>query len=177
MPGPPDTLRLALATPHYFPSVRGKSVTVQRIESGPRDQGVAARVDAVLRDPPWGVSLDTLTHDEVCAILPQVEVVVNSSLSEGGMSSAVLEAVSKGVPVLASDIQGNRSVVVNGPDGFLSGSEAEFVERVEPLVDDPALRYAPGRRAARKLATELPQEGRIARHLALYRSLVVVEGG
>lgn len=35
---------LALVIPHDLPSVRGSSMTVQRIESGPRDHGVTARV-------------------------------------------------------------------------------------------------------------------------------------
>jgi len=35
---------LALVTPYYFPSVRGNSITVQRIESGLRDQGLTVQV-------------------------------------------------------------------------------------------------------------------------------------
>ena len=35
---------LALVTPYYFPSVRGNSITVQRIESGLRDHSVTAQV-------------------------------------------------------------------------------------------------------------------------------------
>src|SRR5512136_1514212 len=36
-------MRLAIITPFYFPSVRGNSITVQRIESGLRDQGVVVK--------------------------------------------------------------------------------------------------------------------------------------
>jgi hypothetical protein len=35
---------LALVTPYYFASVRGNSITVQRIESGLRDQGLTVQV-------------------------------------------------------------------------------------------------------------------------------------
>ena len=35
---------LALVTPHDISSVRGSSITVQRIESGLRDHGVTAQV-------------------------------------------------------------------------------------------------------------------------------------
>jgi glycosyltransferase involved in cell wall biosynthesis len=141
------------------------------------EQAEGARVEEMLRDLPWAFYLGSVTHEETCAILPQVEVVVNSSLSEGGMSNAVLEAMSKGVPVVATDIEGNRSVILDGQDGFLFGSEAEFVEKVERLLEDVALRYALGRRAKQKIVTQFKLEGEIGGYLALYRLLVAGEGG
>lgn len=137
----------------------------------------AARVEELLRDLPWAFYLGTVMHEEICAILPQVEVVVSSSLSEGGMSNAVLEAMSKGVPVVASDIDGHRSIIVDGQDGFLFGSEAEFVEKVGRLLEDVALRYALGLRAKQKIGAQFKLEGEIDGYLALYRSLVAGEGG
>lgn len=141
------------------------------------EQTEAARVEALLRDLPWAFYLGTVTHEEICAILPQVEVVISSSLSEGGMSNAVLEAMSKGVPVVASNIDGNRSVILDGQDGFLFGSEAEFVEKMGRLLDDVALRYALGVRAKQKIAAQFRLEGEIDGYLALYRSLINGEGG
>ena len=35
---------LALVTPYYFPSVRGRSIAAPRIESGLRDHSVTAQV-------------------------------------------------------------------------------------------------------------------------------------
>jgi glycosyltransferase involved in cell wall biosynthesis len=80
--------------------------------------------------------------------------------------------MSKGVPVLASDIEGNRSVITDGHDGFLFRSEADFLEKMERLLVDPALRHALGHRGKRKIEREFPFEGEIGAHLALYRSLV-----
>lgn len=37
-------MTLALVIPHDFPSVRGSSITVERIELGLRDHGVTVRV-------------------------------------------------------------------------------------------------------------------------------------
>lgn len=130
------------------------------------------RVEAMLRELPWAFYLGAVSHDELCAILDSVEVVINSSLSEGGMSNAVLEAMSKGVPVLASDIEGNRSVIVDGHDGFLFGSGAEFLDKAGRLLEDPALRYTIGRRAMQKIAAQFSLEGEIGGHLRLYQSLV-----
>jgi len=134
------------------------------------------RVETMLRDLPWAFYLSAVSHEEICAILSQIEVVISSSVSEGGMSNAILEAMSKGVPVLASDIEGNRTVIVDGHDGFLFRSEMDFVEKLERLLNDPALRYALGRRAMQKIETQFPLEGEIGGHLTLYQSLTARKG-
>jgi len=136
------------------------------------DDQEGARVKALLQGLPWAFDLGTLTRDEICAILTQVEVAVNSSLSEGGMSNAVLEAMSRGVPVLASDIPGNRSIIQDGVDGFLYDTEAAFTAHAETLLTQPACRAALGRQARRKIATQFRLEGEIGGHLALYRALL-----
>jgi glycosyltransferase involved in cell wall biosynthesis len=130
------------------------------------------RVQALLRERPWAAYLGALAHEEICAILPQVQVVINSSLSEGGMSNAVLEAMSKGVPVLASDIDGNRSVIQDGQDGLLYASLDEFAAKLTRLLQEPTLGPALGRRAQAKIAGRFRLEGEIGAYLALYKSLL-----
>jgi glycosyltransferase involved in cell wall biosynthesis len=129
------------------------------------------RVEECLRGRAWARYLGALPHEEICAILPQADVVINSSISEGGMSNAVLEAMSKAVPVLASDIEGNRSVIEDGRDGLLYRSPAEFVEKLERLITDPDLRAALGRRAQEKATRDFLLEGEIGGYLHLYRTL------
>jgi glycosyltransferase involved in cell wall biosynthesis len=131
----------------------------------------AARVAAMLRDCPWAAYLGPVEHDCICAAMSTVEAVINSSLSEGGMSNAVLEAMSKGVPVLASDIEGNRSIIVDGEDGFLFGSESEFEAKAERLIRDPGVRTLMGCQAQRKIAAQFRPDGEIGKYLSLYRSL------
>lgn len=92
------------------------------------------------------------------------------------MSNAVLEAMSKGVPVLASDIEGNRSVIADGEDGFLFGTAEEFLGKAERLLDDPALRAVMGRRARVKIATQFRLEGEIGKYLDVYRGLTTGKG-
>jgi glycosyltransferase involved in cell wall biosynthesis len=136
----------------------------------------AARVTELLRDLPWATYLGAVDHDQICASLSSVEVAINSSYSEGGMSNAVLEAMSKGVPVLASDIEGNRSVIADGEDGFLFGTAEEFLGKAERLLDDPALRAVMGRRARVKIATQFRLEGEIGKYLDVYRGLTTGKG-
>ncbi len=87
------------------------------------------------------------------------------------MPNAVLEAMSRGVPVLASDIEGHRTIIEDGQDGFLFGTPEEFVEKAERLLTEPGTADAMGQRARRKMATQFPPENEIKGYLALYRSL------
>jgi L-malate glycosyltransferase len=137
----------------------------------------AARVLPRLAESGWGRYLGSLPHEQLCGGLATVDVVINSSLSEGGMPNAVLEAMSRGVAVLVSDIAGNRSIVRDGEDGLLFGSEAQFMAQAERLLEDPVLRRALGRRAREKVLAEYPLRREIEGHLALYESLRAGGGG
>ena len=64
----------------------------------------------------------------------------------------MLEALSVGRAVLASDIDGNRSLVTDGATGLLFRDEAEFERRAELLPRDPALRERLGRAGAALVA-------------------------
>lgn len=134
-----------------------------------------ARVQDLLRRLPWAAYLGEVAHQGLCAMLGAVDVAINSSLSEGGMSNAVLEAMSTGVPALAADIEGNRTIVTDGEDGFLFASEAEFLDKAERLITDPALRARLGRQARQKIGTRYSPEAETDAHLRLYRSLL--QGG
>jgi len=119
----------------------------------------------------WARYLGEVPHEEVCSMLRVVDVVVNSSLSEGGMSNALLEAMSRGVAVLASDIEGNRSIIVDGVDGLLFTSEEDFEAKAERLIVDPDLRRRLGRKAREKIEKEFPREKEIDAYEAFYRDL------
>src|SRR5207247_2634258 len=82
----------------------------------------------------------TEPHAEMGALLATGDVVLNCSISAGGMANSVLEALALGRAVLASDIEGNRSLIEDGVTGFRFRDEAEFERRAELLASDPALR-------------------------------------
>src|SRR6185436_9891018 len=56
-------------------------------------------------------------RSDVPRILPHLDLLVLASSHEG-QSNAIMEAMSAGVPVVASDIPDNRDLVVNGETGF-----------------------------------------------------------
>jgi glycosyltransferase involved in cell wall biosynthesis len=119
----------------------------------------------------WARYLGEVPHEVICSMLRVVDVVVNSSLSEGGMSNAVLEAMSRGVAVLASDIEGNRSIIVDEVDGLLFTSEDDFERKAERLIVDPDLRRRLGRQAQAKIEREFSPKREIDAYEELYRDL------
>ena len=73
-------------------------------------------------------------------IYEQCSVFVLTSLFEG-MPNTILEAMMYGIPVVATDVDGSRDLVVHGVTGFLvSTAETETMARhVSSLVDDREL--------------------------------------
>ena len=134
------------------------------------DEG--ARLVEALKGADWAAHLGEVPHAQMAALLDEVDVVVNSSLSEGGMANSVLEAMSRGKAVLAADIEGNRSVIEPGVDGLLFADAADFERQAERLVRDDGLRARLGAAAREKIARLYPPAREIDAHLALYRRLL-----
>ncbi|HWR21074.1 MAG TPA: glycosyltransferase [Verrucomicrobiae bacterium] len=130
------------------------------------------RLREALRDYPWAFYLGPVPHEQLCAMLSSVDVVINSSLSEGGMANSILEAMSRGRAVLASDIEGNRSVVRDGIDGLLFASESEFACKAERLIREPGLRDELGRNGKEKIEREFSPEREIQDYLRLYQEVL-----
>jgi len=130
------------------------------------------RLQEALKGRPWAFYLGPVSHEELCAMLKSVDVVINSSLSEGGMANSILEAMSRERAVLVSDIEGNRSVVRDEIDGLLFGSEDEFLDKAERLIRDPHLRSELGKRGREKIDREFSREGEIQEYLHLYEEAI-----
>lgn len=66
-----------------------------------------------------------------------------------GMSNALLEAQSYGVPVVASDIPANKAVVDDGVSGFLVpvGDPETLAQKIVVMLQDPTLRATMGTNA------------------------------
>ena len=90
-----------------------------------------------------------------------------------GQSNAVMEAMSAGVPVIATDIPGNRDLVVPDQTGFLIavGDRAAFTRITHQLLDDPPLARRLGEAGRQRMLSEFTIEQMIDRHARLYREL------
>ncbi len=74
------------------------------------------------------------THD-VAAAVRQLDGLVLPSLFGEGMPMVVLEAISAGVPVIASDVEGTPEVIRDGVEGFLAkpGDPQSLANKIELL--------------------------------------------
>ena len=119
---------------------------------------------------PWARHLGEVPHAAMAALLRDADVVLNCSLSEGGMANSVLEALACGRAVLASDIAGNRSVIEDGVTGLLFSGPGDFADKAGLLLGDLALRERLGE-AGRARASRFGLQQEIEHYLKLYVSL------
>lgn len=77
---------------------------------------------------------------DVAALLHASDVFVFPSYREG-LPVALMEAISAGVPVVASRIRGNVDLIEDGVNGFLCEPDdaAGFADRIRRILDDPSL--------------------------------------
>jgi glycosyltransferase involved in cell wall biosynthesis len=112
-------------------------------------------------------------RDDVWRIMPHLDVVWNGSGYEG-QPNAVMEAMAAGVPVVASDIPGNRELVVHSETGFLVpiAGRAARARATDQIFTDPALAAALGAAARRRMAEHFSIEQNIQRHAEMYREVL-----
>jgi glycosyltransferase involved in cell wall biosynthesis len=136
------------------------------------DEGEALR--SALVGQPWARHVGAVPHSQMASVLAQADIVLNCSLSEGGMANSVLEALAAGRAVLAADIEGNRSLIEDGVTGLLFRGERDLEGHAERLVAEPTLRARLGANGRARVATLYPPEREISGYLDVYRRLVPV---
>lgn len=110
---------------------------------------------------------------DVPRILAQSEMLWLASEYEG-LPNVILEAMAQGLPVVATDIPGNRDVVAQGATGFLVpvGDRASLARYSHQLLEDPLLARNLGAAGRARVAAEFSLERMVDRYAALYRELL-----
>jgi glycosyltransferase involved in cell wall biosynthesis len=132
--------RLAAARPRLHLAVLGDGPERRRLEALARAGAGGARVRfAGVVDEP-----------EVARYYAAADIMLYPTLRAEGMPRAILEAMSSGLPVVATDRGGLRTAVRDGETGVLlrRASADAVATAVAALLDDPARRQRLGERAA-----------------------------
>lgn len=122
------------------------------IAGGVIDEPYAAQLQAAATLHPWVTLLGEIPYARMGSVYAATDLVLNSSLFEGGMANALLEAMVMGKPVVAADIPGNRSLIQPGETGWLYSTGEELRQLVSALAQQPDQRQQVGR-AAKDLVT------------------------
>jgi sugar transferase (PEP-CTERM/EpsH1 system associated) len=117
-------------------------------------------------------------RSDVRELLGAADLFVLSSLTEG-ISLTLLEAMAAGLPVVATEVGGNREVVVPGETGLLvpAGSPAALAEALLALVRDPERARRMGAAGRRRVEDQFSLARMAADYEQLYLALVAGPGG
>jgi glycosyltransferase involved in cell wall biosynthesis len=127
-----------------------------------------------LKHRPWARYVGELPHAAMPSLLARAAVVLNCSISEGGMANSILEGMALGRATLASDIPGNRALVEDGVTGLLFRSDEELTAGALRLAADAALRRRLGAAARARVARRFSTTREIEGYIAVYRRLFPV---
>jgi glycosyltransferase involved in cell wall biosynthesis len=143
----------------------GDGSTLRVAGSGP----LRADLDAQARAQ--GVSVEFLgvvEQTKLPAVYASSDVFVLASFTEGH-PKVLLEAMACGLPCVASDCAGNRSLVTDGETGLLFDPHRpeELAARLRRIFDDPALAARLGKAARNMIVARYDLTALVAREIAL----------
>ena len=109
-------------------------------------------------------------HTDMQRIYSQCHIVVLPSFHEG-VPSGLLEAAACGIPIVASDIPGCRTVVINGETGILvpPGQPKPLAAALENLILDPDLRGRMGKAGQERILEYFTQQKINQQTIEVYR--------
>ena len=112
-------------------------------------------------------------REDVPSLLPHCQCLWLGSGYEG-QSNAILEAMAAGLPVIATDIPGNRDLVLPEETGALVpvGDRAAFARRTNVLLEHPELARRWGAAGRQRVLGEFSVQKMVDRHAALYEELL-----
>lgn len=112
-------------------------------------------------------------RDDVPRLMPCLDCLWLGSAYEG-QSNAVMEAMAAGIPVVATNIPGNRDLIVPDETGFLVpvGDRGAFAKWTMILLNDGEMARRMGEAGRNRVRDEFSIDRMVQRHASLYRELV-----
>ena len=112
-------------------------------------------------------------RNDVWRIMPHLDVLWNGAGYEG-MPNSVMEAMAASVPVVATDIPGNRDLILHGETGYLVpiASRADYGRVTDRILANPALARQLGEAGRRRVAQEFTIEQMVGRYVQIYEEIL-----
>jgi glycosyltransferase involved in cell wall biosynthesis len=112
-------------------------------------------------------------REDINELLKVSDIFVQTSLSEG-LSCTIMEAIASGLPVVGTDVGGNKELLTHGREGYLVpvGDRRAFEEKVIALANDRNLRARLARNARQKAERKFPLETMVGKYENLYQGLL-----
>jgi glycosyltransferase involved in cell wall biosynthesis len=148
---------------NFIAIIVGKGIESQKLESLVNEYHLTDMVKFL-----GGISKTELSNYYSAA-----DVFVLPSVSEGH-SVAVLEAMASGLPIVASDIQGNKESIEDGKNGFLfeTGNKKSLMEKLLILLTDSELHRKMSETCLMRYAEKFSTTTQIEKYLKVYQNLV-----
>ncbi len=107
-----------------------------------------------------------VNQEELIGILQKADIAAAPSVWNEALGISVIEAMSCGVPVVASELAGHCITVIDNVTGlfFKPGDAGDLAEKLDMLIDDPQLRTDLGKAARKRAVNEFAWEKIIKRH-------------
>lgn len=117
--------------------------------------------------------MGVLDHERLSEIYSNATVFIFPSRYEG-MPTSVLEAMSSGLPVIASDIAAHRQIIKDGETGvlFKSGSPRDLRTKLEILLDDSQFQKTLSRNARAEVKRLYTWDRISSQYIDAYRAAV-----
>ena len=131
------------------------------------------RLEAFARDVGATPSLRFLGHREDASRWMKLFSVFCLASSFEGMSNSIMEAMSMGKPVIASDIPPNRELVVQDETGYLPklADSVGFMQFMRRLIDEPSLCEKMGQAGRERIQQFFSIQRMVDAYANVYREL------
>lgn len=115
-------------------------------------------------------SVEILPPDQATRVLQESALVLVAPSEREGLPMVGIEAMSQGVPIVASDVEGWRDMLTDGHDGFLvrPNDVVLFASKVVSLIEDQQLYATIRKNAMREYSTRYTAERMASEYKWLY---------
>lgn len=112
-------------------------------------------------------------RSDLSELLPHCDLLLNASLYEG-QSNSIMEAMANRIPVIASDIPGNRDLVIDQKTGLLvpPKNPHALCQAAHALLSQPDQAAQLAKTAEQRLRDEFSLSRNVERHIELYHQLL-----